>query len=96
MATLAALVTLLPGMTLTIGMRELATDHLQSGFSNAAIALVQLLGLGFGVAIGRSIAPAGSAPRSPVPTLRSGIERMAAAVAGVAFTVTLSAQRRDA
>ena len=50
--TLAALVTLLPGMTLTIGMRELATQHLQSGVANTASALVQLFGLAFGVAVG--------------------------------------------
>ena len=54
--TLAALVTLLPGMTLTIGMRELATEHLQSGVANTASALVQLFGLAFGVAVGKSIA----------------------------------------
>ena len=54
--TLAALVTFLPGMTLTIGMRELATGHLQSGVADTASALVQLLGLVFGVEIGRSIA----------------------------------------
>ena len=47
--TLAALVTLLPGMALTIGVRELATQHLQSGVANTASALVQLLGLVFGV-----------------------------------------------
>src|SRR4051794_14407111 len=54
--TLAALVPLLPGMVLTIGMRELATEHLQSGVANTANALIQLLGLVFGVGIGRSIA----------------------------------------
>ena len=54
--TLGALVTLLPGMSLTIGMRELATEHLQSGVANTANALVQLLGLVFGVGVGRSIA----------------------------------------
>ena len=54
--TLAALVTFLPGMALTIGVRELATEHLQSGVANTANALVQLLGLVFGVGVGRSIA----------------------------------------
>ena len=54
--TLAALVTFLPGMRLTIGMRELATEHLQSGVANTASALVQLFGLVFGVGIGRSVA----------------------------------------
>ena len=56
LVTLAALVTFLPGMRLTIGMRELATEHLQSGVANTASALVQLFGLVFGVGIGRSIA----------------------------------------
>ena len=54
--TLAALVTFLPGMSLTIGVRELATEHLQSGVANTANAIIQLLGLVFGVAVGRSLA----------------------------------------
>ena len=95
--TLAALVTLLPGMTLTIGMRELSTEHLQSGVANTASALVQLLGLAFGVAVGHSIAAnwfgeAGAAAPSPaVLELRLG----AAALAALAFTVTLRARSRD-
>ena len=56
MVTLSALVTLLPGMTLTIGMREIATEHLQSGIASMANALVQLFRLPFGVAVGASIA----------------------------------------
>jgi uncharacterized membrane protein YjjP (DUF1212 family) len=54
--TLAALTTFLPGMAFTIGVRELATHHLQSGVANTANALVQLLALVFGVAGGRSVA----------------------------------------
>ena len=50
--TLAALVTFLPGMSLTIGVRELATEHLLSGVANTANAIIQLLGLVFGVAVG--------------------------------------------
>lgn len=97
-ATLGALVALLPGMTLTVGMRELATSHLQSGVGNAAVAFVQLTGLVFGVAVGRSIATTwfGDIP-SRVPTGPSlGVQVVAAAVAGLAFTVTLNARRRDA
>ncbi len=63
---LAALVTFLPGMRLTIGMRELATEHLQSGVANTASALVQLFGLVFGVGIGRSIATSWFGPCRPV------------------------------
>jgi uncharacterized membrane protein YjjP (DUF1212 family) len=96
--TLAALVTFLPGMTLTIGMRELATEHLQSGVANTASALVQLLGLVFGVGVGRSIATSwfGAASGTLPDSSFSALHLLAAVGAGLAFTVTLRAQRRDA
>jgi uncharacterized membrane protein YjjP (DUF1212 family) len=95
--TLAALVTFLPGMTLTIGMRELATEHLQSGVSNTASALVQLLGLVFGVAVGRSIANTWLGEATfPAPNLDfGGTHLVAAFFAGLAFTLTLRARYRD-
>jgi uncharacterized membrane protein YjjB (DUF3815 family) len=96
--TLAALVTFLPGMALTIGVRELATQHLQSGVANTANALVQLLGLVFGVAVGRSVAANWfGIPRMPAPQAAlSGTHVLAAVAAGLAFTVTLRAQSRAA
>ena len=96
--TLAALVTFLPGMTLTIGMRELATEHLQSGVANTASALVQLLGLVFGVGVGRSIASSwfGATSGTLPDSSFSALHLLAAVGAGLAFTVTLRAQRRDA
>ena len=96
--TLAALVTLLPGMTLTIGMRELATEHLQSGVANTASALVQLFGLAFGVAIGHSIAANWFGETGgPAPSPASlGLQLGAAFLAALAFTVTLRARSRDA
>ena len=98
LVTLAALVTFLPGMTLTVGMRELATEHLQSGVANVATALVQLLGLVFGVAIGRSIAISWFGPIASVAARShfGGMQLVAAVAAGLAFTVTLRAQSRDA
>jgi uncharacterized membrane protein YjjP (DUF1212 family) len=96
--TLAALVTLLPGMTLTIGVRELATEHLQSGVANTASAVVQLFGLAFGVAVGRSIAASwfggvtGQAPDTSFEWIQLG----GALVVALAFTVTLQARFRDA
>ena len=95
---LAALVTLLPGMTLTIGMRDLASEHLQSGVANTASAFVQLLGLVFGVEIGRSIAINwfGSVEQAaPSPALGTW-QVLAAIAAGVAFTLTLRARYKDA
>jgi uncharacterized membrane protein YjjB (DUF3815 family) len=93
LVTLAALVTFLPGMALTIGMRELATEHLQSGVANTANALVQLLGLVFGVGVGRSIAVSwfGAAHQHVAHPSFSYVYVLAAAAAGLAFTVTLRA-----
>ena len=97
-ATLGALVAVLPGMTLTIGMRELATSHLQSGIANSAIAFVQLVGLVFGAAVGTSIATSWFGTVHSVIPSSFGLEIQigAAALAGIAFTVTLNAHRRDA
>jgi uncharacterized membrane protein YjjP (DUF1212 family) len=96
--TLAALTTFLPGMVFTIGVRELATHHLQSGVANTANALVQLLGLVFGVAVGRSVATSWfGIVEQPIPdTSFSGTHVLAAVAAGIAFTVTLRAQSRAA
>ena len=95
---LAALVTFLPGMTLTIGMRELATQHLQSGVANTANALFQLLGLVFGVGIGRSVADNwfGPSPEIIPDNGFHGTLLLAAVAAGLAFTVTLRAPYRSA
>ena len=86
LVTLAALVTFLPGMTLTIGMRELATEHLQSGVANTASAR-QLLGLVFGVEIGRSIAVNwfGAVDQVAPSATFSGWQLLAAVAAGPAF-----------
>jgi uncharacterized membrane protein YjjP (DUF1212 family) len=98
LVTLAALVTLLPGMTLTIGMEELATEHLQSGVANTASALVQLLGLVFGVGVGRSIAEAwfDDVGRQLPAVAFDQWFLLAAVGAGLAFTFTLRARLRDA
>ena len=98
LVTLAALVTFLPGMRLTIGMRELTTEHLQSGVANTASALVQLLGLVFGVGIGRSIAAAwfGATPEVEPAAAFTAPYIVAALVTGIAFTLTLRARYRDA
>jgi uncharacterized membrane protein YjjB (DUF3815 family) len=85
-------------MALTAGVRELSTEHLQSGVANVAQALVQLLGLVFGVEIGRSIALAWLGPvRQVAPHATFGARELVAAVAaGLAFTVSLRALSRDA
>ena len=96
--TLAAIVTFLPGMTLTTGMRELAAQHLQSGVANTASALVQLLGLAFGVGIGRSVATSwfGVVDAATPQHVFVGVQLLAAVAAGLAFSLTLRARSRDA
>ncbi len=97
--TLAAIVTFLPGMTLTTGMRELAAQHLQSGVANTASALVQLLGLAFGVGIGRSVAASwfGEVGAATTPQeVFVGVQLLAAVAAGFAFSLTLRARSQDA
>jgi hypothetical protein len=66
--------------------------------ANTANALVQLLGLVFGVAVGRSVATSWfGIVQQPIPdTSFSGTHVLAAVAAGTAFTVTLRAQSRAA
>jgi uncharacterized membrane protein YjjP (DUF1212 family) len=98
LATLAALVAILPGMALTVGIRELSTGHLQSGVANTAVALVQLVGLVFGVAVVRSLTESwfGPAPGVTISSAGLALELLAAAAAGAALTITLNAGARDA
>ncbi len=49
---IAALIVLIPGLTLTVAMNELATRHLASGTARLAGAAVTFLQLGFGAALG--------------------------------------------
>ncbi len=57
-ATVAGLIVLLPGYTLTIALSELAAEHLSSGTARFAGALVTFLMIGLGVAIGGRLAVA--------------------------------------
>lgn len=52
---IAALVALLPGLSLTTAMSELATQHLASGTARLAGAVVVLVQLGLGLALGASL-----------------------------------------
>jgi uncharacterized membrane protein YjjP (DUF1212 family) len=54
--TISALIALLPGMTLTTAMTELATRNLVSGTARLMAAFVVLLELGLGVALGERLA----------------------------------------
>lgn len=56
--TVAGLIVLIPGFTLTVAMNELATRHLVSGSARTAGAVLIFLVIGFGVALGTRLAGA--------------------------------------
>lgn len=56
--TLAGLIVLLPGLTLTTAITELATRNLASGTARLSGAFMTLLGIAFGVALGTRVATA--------------------------------------
>lgn len=97
--TLASLIVLLPGLTMTVAMTELASGHLMSGTARLAGALTTFLTLAFGVALGRSLALLW-APE-PVQMLSAGSALplwslwAALLVSPVAFTVLFSARMRE-
>lgn len=60
--TLAAIIILVPGMTLTVAMSEISTRHLASGSARLTAAAVALVQLAFGTAIGRQLVGAAPGP----------------------------------
>ena len=105
MTSLAGLIVLLPGLTLTVALTELSTRHLASGTARLSGALVTFLGLGFGLALGvkLGVAIGGQLPElaaidvswlsTPLPRWT---EWLALLIAPLAFTVLLNANARDA
>lgn len=96
-ATLAGLIVLIPGLTLTSAIAELATGHLAAGTARMASAFMTFIGVGFGVAMGYRVAAlAGHAIGLVTPIPPPGWTMGAALVgAAVAFAVLLRAERRD-
>ena len=96
-ATLAGLIVLLPGLTLTIAVNEVATRNLISGTSRLTHAALVFLQLGFGVALGSRVATVlPPMPVGPLPTvLPPGTAVGALVVAGFAIAVLFRARPRD-
>lgn len=96
-ATLAGLIALVPGLTLTVGLTELSTRHLLSGTARLSAAFMTFLGIIFGVALGNTVgnqifglsSVVAPAPIAPWTNL------LALLVAPAAFTVLLKAELRD-
>lgn len=97
-ATLAGLIVLVPGFTLTVAMTELSTRHLVSGTARLMGAFVLFLIIAFGVALGSRIATelVGAPQIVDIIPLPAWTEVVALIAAPLAFTVLLRAQPRDA
>jgi uncharacterized membrane protein YjjP (DUF1212 family) len=98
LATLAGVVVLLPGFSLTIAMAELAARHLASGTARLAGAFMVFIGITFGVAVGRHISLSlfGPPPIVAPETLPAWTLWAALFTIPLAFMVLLRAQPRDA
>lgn len=96
-ATLAGLIILLPGLTLTTAISELATGHLNSGTLRLSGAFITFLSLGFGMAFGNRVAVAalGQPPVVEPAALPGWTTLVAVVVASITFSVILGAERRD-
>jgi uncharacterized membrane protein YjjB (DUF3815 family) len=97
-ATLAGLIVLLPGLTLTTAMTELATRHLVSGTARLSGAFITLFAMAFGVALGTRLGGElfGAAPAVAPVGLPDWTSYVALVMAPLCFTVILRAEPRDA
>jgi uncharacterized membrane protein YjjP (DUF1212 family) len=92
-ATLAGIIFLIPGFSLTLAMSELASRHLSSGTARFAGAITVFLTITFGVAVGSQIGgalftvAAGAVPALPPPWA----EPLALVAAPLALTVLFRA-----
>ena len=95
--SLAGLVVLLPGLTLTTALEELSTRHLVTGVGRLSAALITFLGIIFGVAMGSQLAQVGVGPAHIVaPVILPAWTRLVAVgVSSLAAVVIMRAQPRD-
>src|SRR5688572_28182320 len=97
-ATIAGLIVLMPGLTLTIALIELSTRNLSSGTARLSGAFVIFLSIGFGVAVGGAIAKLlmGEPAVARAAPLPAWTEALALVTMPIALTILLRAQLRDA
>lgn len=92
-STLAGLLVLVPGLTLTIAMAELSARHLVAGTARIAGAGGLFLGIAFGVALGSRLGAlaVGTPLAFEAAPLPAWTEWLALALAPISFTVLLRA-----
>jgi uncharacterized membrane protein YjjP (DUF1212 family) len=97
-ATLAGIIYLIPGFTLTVALTELATRHLSAGTARFAGALVVFLTMTFGTALGGRLAETliGSAPAVGPGLLPVWVEPLALVASPLALTVLFRAPASQA
>lgn len=97
LVTLSGVIVLIPGLTLTTAMIELSTRHLASGTARFMGALVLLLGIAFGIALGaRTAALAIGTPHAGAVTdLPGWTLLLALLISPLGFAVLLKADARD-
>ena len=96
-ATLAGLIVLVPGLTLTTAIAELANSHLTAGTTRMAGAFTTFISMGFGVALGGKLAATLFGPiPTAVPLAAAPWTNWLALIASAfAFSILLRADRRD-
>lgn len=96
LVTVAGIITHVPGLTLTVAMTELSTNHLASGSARTFAAMTTLAQLGFGSLLGASLASSLGSPVSAQTTATAALPATAAVLlGGFAFARLLEARRRD-
>lgn len=97
LTTVAGLISLMPGMTITTAMSELATRNLVSGTARFVGAIVIVFSIGFGVAIGQAVGTniPGVVDASP-DIAPAWTEAAAIFLAPAGFLVLFNARLRDA
>lgn len=95
--TLAGLIILMPGFTLTVALTELTTRNLVSGTSRLSGALIVFFGMGFGVTLGAKVSSLlfGAAKAGASWPLPAWSQYIALLVMPLAFAVLLRAHKRD-
>lgn len=97
-ATLAGLIILLPGLTLTTALSELAGRHLASGTARLSGAFITFLGIAFGVALGNRMGAAAFGQMrtfDPTPHPAWWASLAALLLSPLCSVVILRAARRD-
>jgi uncharacterized membrane protein YjjP (DUF1212 family) len=94
--TFSALFVLLPGLTLTLAMTELATGHLVSGTARSMGALAVFLQLGLGVLLGVRLGKLQDATVASLPAAELAAAAFGALLLAVGFAILFAIRRQDA